>query len=96
MPKMGPTKTSGCFDSGHLDAQFFHEKGELARALRGEEILEVKIGVEDKTIGKPLEQRERPAQGADIVNLNEGHEAHGLARCDELPAISRARVPPRQ
>ena len=31
MPKTGPTKTSGCFDSGNLDAQFFHR---LEKRLR--------------------------------------------------------------
>jgi len=81
----GPTKASGCFDSGSLDAQLLYEKGAFAFTFRRDEILEMKIWVEDKTIDQSLVQRQRPAQGADIVNLNESHEAHGLARFDELP-----------
>src|SRR5271166_6413058 len=84
MAKTVPNKTNGRFNSGSLDAQFLHEKGAFAFALRCDEILKMKIGVEYKTIDQPLMQRQRPARGADIVNLNEGYEAYGLAGFNEL------------
>jgi Homeodomain-like domain len=46
IPKTGPTPASGCFDSGSLDEQFFHEKSKFASTLRCEDILEMKIGIE--------------------------------------------------
>src|ERR1039457_3320787 len=63
MPKTGPTKTSGCFGAVSLDVQFFHERGGGFSTTRCDEVLEVKIGVEDKTIDQPLVLRERPAYG---------------------------------
>jgi len=49
----GPTQNERMLSFGSSRRRsFFHEKGELARALRAKRFWRLKIGVEDKTIGQ--------------------------------------------
>jgi hypothetical protein len=57
MPDSSPTETSGHFDSRSLNAHLFCEEGAFAFTLRCDEILKVKIEIEDKTIHQPLVER---------------------------------------
>src|ERR1700690_3578584 len=79
------TQANRGFHAGKLDLEFFIEESEFACALGGEEIPEMKIGVEDKAIDKAQVSRERPAHGTNVVNFDESKKSHRLAGFDELP-----------
>jgi len=82
--------------SPNLHIQLVHKEVKLSTTVGRQDISQVKIGIKEETVDQVMMQGERPAHGAEIVILNHGNEADFFTGLDELMAISKAMVPPRQ